>query len=139
MFWRTLGLLQHVRKYALGFCVASDLVEQVAVADPCLDSRIVMRNRFVFAERFLWSSARLERARVQQMAFRRLIVRPPIPQLIQSGYGLLRMAQPEICARFSEHKDRILAERKTEDMVVVALRLLEFAKCQAFLSQSMAI
>src|SRR5262249_32159540 len=139
MFRRSPRLLQHVVKYELGLGVTPDLIEQTAVADSRLGSRIVARNGFVFAERLLRPAARLERASIQKVAFCRLIIRPTSSERIQSGHGFLRAAQAKFGSRFSESEDRIVAERQTENVVVMVFSFLEFAERKAFLGHSTAI
>src|SRR5262249_4216576 len=86
----------------LGLGLAAHLCEQRAPADARLGARIVIGQRPVFVECLIGAAAVLERTGIEQMTVGRLIIRPPLPQLIERRDRILRATEAEFRLRLAE-------------------------------------
>ena len=96
-------------------------------------------HRLIFEERLFRTSALFERTRVKQMPFGRLVIGPARSQRIECGDGFLGMTKSELRARLAERIDRLVAHRQRQDVVVVALRLVEFSEFEALFGERGAV
>jgi hypothetical protein len=139
IFGRPLELGQDLRKDRLRLGVAARLGEQQAVAHARLGAGVIVRHGLILGERVLGAAAFFERAGIEQVPFRRLVVRPALAQIVERRHRLLRIAETELGARLAQRVDRVITHRQRQDVFVVPQRLFEFSQRQALLGERGAV
>src|ERR1700686_4670100 len=91
IFGGAFELGQDLGEHRLRLCLPAGFVEQEAIAHAGFSAGIIGLDRLIFGQRVVGAAAVFERAGVEQMAFRRLVVRPPRAQIVEGGDRLLRM------------------------------------------------
>src|SRR5580693_7381425 len=108
-FGGALELSQDLGEHRLRLGLPARFVEQEAIAHARFGAGIIGRDRLIFGQRVLGAAAVFERAGVEQMAFRRLVVRPTRAQIVEGGDRVLRMAETELGTRLAERIERVVA------------------------------
>jgi hypothetical protein len=129
----------HVGERSSRLCLAAGLAQGKAIADPGLDADEIVGHRLILIDGLVKLAILFERARIEQMAFRRTVVRPALPQIVKRGLGVPETALAELGASTAERKTRVVTQWLGEDRVVLGFGLLKFAEFQALLGERLAI
>src|SRR5580704_10961444 len=83
IFRSALELGQNLGEDRLRLALPAGLVEQQPVTHTRFRARVIVRHRLILVERIVGAAAFFERAGVEQMRFRRLVIRPAFAQIIE--------------------------------------------------------